>query len=308
MAYKVNVLMSTYNGERYIEEQIDSIMGQKGVDVKLYVRDDGSHDQTQDIIKELMKKYDHRIILYSGDNKGYKKSFTELMLSVPLDADYYSFSDQDDVWKSDKLQRACEYLSHQKEPALYCAKPQYVDDHLHPIEGNGGMLDSLPLGEAGTNEVLATGLYGLGCTMAWNKQLQEIVHTVKDLEKYDFAHDNFMTLLAGMVGKVYLDSYKVFLYRQHGNNASGDKATSISRKERLAALKEASLKIAVMREAIYDHYGQFMTNENKKLLETSISYKKNIIKKFVFMIKGYPKKLNRYQRMKFITLVLGGLF
>ena len=92
----VAVLMSTYNGENYIKEQIESIFNQKGVIVKLYVRDDGSKDRTLEILK------DYNVNLEKGTNIGYIKSFMWLIKNVPF-ADYYALADQDDVWDEDKL-------------------------------------------------------------------------------------------------------------------------------------------------------------------------------------------------------------
>lgn len=104
----VSVLMSTYNGAKYIREQIDSILNQKDVNVELLIRDDGSSDNTAEICKEYQKK-NTNIRFYQGENIGVGKSFMELLKKAP-EADYYSFSDQDDVWLEDKLSRAVKMI------------------------------------------------------------------------------------------------------------------------------------------------------------------------------------------------------
>ena len=97
---KVCVLMSTYNGEKYLKEQIDSILKQKGVKVNLLVRDDGSTDNTLSLLEEYKKK---GLLDYCcGSNMKPARSFMEL-LSIAPDSDYYAFSDQDDYWEHDKL-------------------------------------------------------------------------------------------------------------------------------------------------------------------------------------------------------------
>ena len=101
---RVSVLMSTYNGEKYLHEQINSILGQQGVEIHLLIRDDGSSDGTVEICKEYAKKY-NQITFYQGENLGVGKSFLDLLKHAP-DADYYSFADQDDVWLEDKIIRA----------------------------------------------------------------------------------------------------------------------------------------------------------------------------------------------------------
>ena len=97
----VTVAMSTYNGERYLREQIDSILNQKNVDIVLFVRDDGSKDATLDILGEYSAKYDN-VLFSAGNNLGIGKSFYEALRLAP-ESDYYAFSDQDDVWLQDKV-------------------------------------------------------------------------------------------------------------------------------------------------------------------------------------------------------------
>lgn len=92
----ITVLMSTYNGEKYLKEQLDSILNQEQVDLKLLIRDDGSTDGTVNILKEYENSHTN-IKWYSGLNLGCGKSFFQLVLDAPK-SDYYAFVDQDDVW------------------------------------------------------------------------------------------------------------------------------------------------------------------------------------------------------------------
>ena len=101
------VLMSTYNGELFIKEQIDSILAQKDVDITLYIRDDGSNDNTVKLIKEYIKKYD--CIRFMNDNNNLRPgaSFMKLLLSVlkkEKKYDFYAFADQDDIWLENKVE------------------------------------------------------------------------------------------------------------------------------------------------------------------------------------------------------------
>lgn len=91
MKKKVIVLMSTYNGERHLVEQIESILNQEGVDVRLMIRDDGSNDKTV----EIARKYTDDVVV--GDNIGFRYSFLELIKNAP-EAEYYALADQDDIW------------------------------------------------------------------------------------------------------------------------------------------------------------------------------------------------------------------
>ena len=99
----IAILMSTYNGERYLREQIDSLLNQTYKDWKLYIRDDGSTDETISIIESYVNDYPDLIVLLKDDlgNLGSARSFMRI-LSV-VDADYYMFCDQDDVWLPNKV-------------------------------------------------------------------------------------------------------------------------------------------------------------------------------------------------------------
>ena len=134
--YKINVLMSTYNGEKYIGEQIDSIMSQKDVDVLLTIRDDGSSDGTVDIIKSYIRRYGDRIRLYTGHNVGYKKSFRRL-LKYAAPGMLYAFSDQDDVWMEDKLINAVRLIEDKgsiDKVCLYASGDILTDEKLNRIK------------------------------------------------------------------------------------------------------------------------------------------------------------------------------
>ena len=144
MAGKViQVLMSTYNGDEYLKEQIDSILAQDcekkaGTKLKLLIRDDGSKDGTQKILGEYAKKYPETIEWYQGQNVGVIKSFFDLVVKSDEKADYYAFSDQDDYWHKDKLSAGITNIDKMSKeidtkknmPLLYCCSPRLVDENL----------------------------------------------------------------------------------------------------------------------------------------------------------------------------------
>ena len=134
---KIAILMSTYNGEEYLSKQVESIKNQTNNDWHLYIRDDGSTDSTFSILKEISDK-DKRITFVNKDdvkNVGVIRSFMSLLEST--DADFYMFSDQDDVWKENKIQRALSLMKHQdyqSTPICLHTELQIVDDNLQPVE------------------------------------------------------------------------------------------------------------------------------------------------------------------------------
>ena len=206
----VNVLMSTYNGERYVEEQIKSILGQKNVDVDLLVRDDGSSDSTLDILDA--GKENGILHWYKGCNLGPAYSFLDLLAHSSSDADYYAFSDQDDFWLPEKLSVAAEMLSAAgNSPALYFSRTQMTDAELHPTS----IVEIDPLLSFGESLVYE---FIPGCTMVMNHTLRDIVNQYRPA--YLPMHDVWVYSVALAIGaKVFFDKEPHILYRQHANNS-----------------------------------------------------------------------------------------
>ena len=125
--------MSTYNGEKYIRMQLDSILGQTYENLCLLIRDDGSTDRTVSILEEYAKR-DNRITYYTGKNIGVIQSFLELLRNSSEEAGYYAFADQDDVWLPEKIGRAVEKIEAVQEPALYCSETYLTDEELNIVK------------------------------------------------------------------------------------------------------------------------------------------------------------------------------
>lgn len=211
---KIAVLMSTYNGQKYIRNQIESILNQNGVDVDLYIRDDGSSDNTLNIIKEYKN-----IILYQGKNIGVGNSFMNLLYCVPQQYDYYAFSDQDDIWMTDKLIIAINKIkdNYNGGSVLYCSNQILVDKDLKKI---GMRYDIAP--DISCEQIFSVNKVS-GCTMVWNKTLQKLLCNKKpscDLLKCRI-HDVWVAIVASISGKIIYDSNGYILYRQHENNVVG---------------------------------------------------------------------------------------
>lgn len=212
---KINVLMSCYNGEKYIEEQIKSILNQKtSRKIELYIRDDGSKDNT----REVLKKYEdvENIHIIFGKNAGVMKSFFEL-LEVCEEADYYSFADQDDIWFEDKLERAMNQIGKKDIPVLYCSdfyNWNYDTDELTPCRH---------LSEPFTIvKSIVNGDSSFGFTQVINPAMRELalryMKKAPHLEQY--SHDMWCHLLAICFGELVYDKNYVAKYRRHGNNVS----------------------------------------------------------------------------------------
>ena len=204
----VNVLMSTYNGERFLKEQINSILSQQEVDVKLSVRDDGSFDKTTSILES----YGNKLKWYAGENLGPAFSFMELLNNAE-GADFYAFADQDDYWMPEKLEVATNMMSEDNGPALYFSRTQLTDSSLNPTS----IVQTNPLltfGESLVYEFIP------GCTIVMNRQLRDIIIQYKP--DYIPMHDVWIYSVAQAVdAKIYFDKTTHILYRQHNNNTIG---------------------------------------------------------------------------------------
>lgn len=226
--------MSTYNGEQYIREQVDSIIAQEEVEVIIAVRDDGSIDNTPNIIRQYAEHYSY-ITFLSGNNCGAEMSFHHLCQYAleNIQADFYAFCDQDDVWMKDKLKVAVERLAtlDQTIPNLYFSNLLMVDSKLQPIRKL-----FTPNEVVISKRMALIQVFTYGCTCVFNRKALE------DYCKAEFskelAHDNWIYILSMFLGSVVYDSESHILYRQHGTNLSGEKVSGT--KLALRRIKRAS--------------------------------------------------------------------
>ena len=130
---KVVVLMSTYNGQKYLRQQLDSLLNQTVRPTKILIRDDGSNDDTVNLLEEYASFYSF-IEYYCGKNIGPAKSFFELINKCD-GYDYYALCDQDDVWFKDKLEVAINTLEKENKniPLLYAGRFTLTDENLNPL-------------------------------------------------------------------------------------------------------------------------------------------------------------------------------
>ncbi|WP_157373640.1 glycosyltransferase family 2 protein [Thermobacillus composti] len=212
--------MSTYNGEKYLAEQLESIMNQTGVDVNLLIRDDGSTDKTLEILKHFCSTYPQKILLSSGENIGVINSYYNLIETVQEDYDYFAFADQDDVWLIDRLQRAIGLLKLEEEkspdiPLLYCSSTTMFDDKRIL-----GIWPLIPKRELTVFNALAENVV-VGCTVVINKHSKQLLVKLKPNTKDIIMHDWWMYICVSLFGKIIFDDFPTVLYRQHSSNLVG---------------------------------------------------------------------------------------
>lgn len=225
----VAVLMSTYNGEQYLKEQMLSILNQENVDLSLFVRDDDSSDSTRDILERFCKET-KKITVFFENNIGPALSFMETVKKVPDHFDYYAFADQDDIWKPDKLTNAVvKMLKSQSNYTLYASNQTIVDENGH-IEGERFSfippLDVLNIVDKN---------YLSGCTMVITQELFRLLKNVFPARELlcSRMHDTWVAAVAATVGNIIYDEESYIYYRQHNNNVVGAKNPNV--KDRIKA-------------------------------------------------------------------------
>jgi glycosyltransferase involved in cell wall biosynthesis len=275
MECKIIVLMSTYNGERYLREQIDSILAQRGVNVCLLVRDDGSIDGTLNILNEYQSA--GKLTFYTGANLGPQLSFMHL-LQHATDSDYYAFADQDDYWMDDKLLSAINSLNEKENvPALYFSQTQLVNERLEPIKS----VIINPLMTFG--EALIYKFVG-GCTMVMNHELRKAISN--RLPSRMPMHDIWIYTMAMAINAfVYFDKTPHILYRQHGDNAVGQgQGFLYDWKLRLKRLLSNSNERYTQAKGLLDCYKNIIPKENLKLLTTFVDGKSSFRKRMSILL------------------------
>lgn len=212
---RIQILLSTYNGEKYLREQLDSYLAQKNYgEVKVLIRDDGSTDGTPDILRKYEKAEGFKVLY--GSNVGINASYTELLQRSDPNCEYFSFSDQDDVWLPDKLSTAVKAIAscpNQKIPILCASRSQVTDEALEPIGASILPVRGLSFYNAMVQNVCP------GHTQVFNRKLRD------QLLQGDISHahvlDWWVYLVASGLGRVVFLEEHTVLHRQHKGNAVG---------------------------------------------------------------------------------------
>jgi glycosyltransferase involved in cell wall biosynthesis len=215
----VAILMCAYNGARHIRAQLDSIAAQDHRDWTLAVSDDGSNDGTLDILAGYRREWGPgRLRIVRGPGRGFCRNFLALTDCRDVDADYFAWSDHDDVWLPGKLSRALRLVAPlgQGQPALYCGRTALVDERLAPL-GLSPLRSAPPPTFA---NALVQSLAG-GNTMLFNRPARELIREGAGGDPV--SHDWWAyQIVTGSGGRVFYDHRPTLLYRQHGGNLVGD--------------------------------------------------------------------------------------
>ena len=304
----IAILMCTYNGEKYLREQLDSILGQdisKAENYKIYIVDDGSTDKTTDIIDSYTSKYSERVkkLIVSDHHEGVKNSFFKGLLSQEIrNADYIMFSDQDDVWDKDKVSITFKRMKKMETkygrdiPILVHCDSRVVDKDLREIYPSFVGKANLNQRKATFNHLLVMN-FVTGAASMLNKQLLQLITEIPDS---CMMYDHFIALVAGAFGKISYIDQTLYQYRQHSNNVLGADSCIVikgikiwlpTRKDRtekkriLKIVRNNYLGMKLQAESFLKIYGKRLDPSKKKITAdfVGLSSKCGIVRVFTIL-------------------------
>lgn len=236
---RVAILLCTYHGQHYLAEQLDSFAAQLHEDWEVWASDDGSEDDTRSILESYKSRWDAgRLSMHIGPAEGFAANFLSLTCNASISADFFAYSDQDDVWEPDKLARAVQWLETVPAdiPALYCSRTRLVDANNNEI-GVSPLFSKAP---SFANALMQN--IGGGNTMVFNNAARKLFCEAGE-NKSVITHDWWAYMVVtGCGGRVFYDSKPTLRYRQHGGNLVGTNANWAARLTRIRMLFQGRFK------------------------------------------------------------------
>lgn len=303
---EISICMSTYNGEEYLSEQIDSIIGQTYTNWQLYVHDDGSSDNTREILNDYQKQDDRIHFSKTNDHQGIIKAFIELVQNV--ESEYYMFCDQDDVWLNNKIEMMINYSNNYDSN-----KPLLLHTKFKKINSDGQVIDE---GDDFENlrsdfKFFAIANNVTGCTTLFNFALRNKLNENYKILDYNnlFMHDWWIALIGSAFGEVvYLDE-KPVLYRQHDENVLGaQKKFSLKKIWNKLTLKTKLelFKICTQTNEFKKIYGHYLSQSQLELVDMIASllndWKPH--KQLIFMKINHVKMLTKSHTIQLYLFIL----
>ena len=300
----VCVLLSTYNGEKYLTEQIESLLKQSNVELSILARDDRSSDSTVSILKNFSEKYPN-FKYYKGDNVRPAKSFFDLIINAP-ESDYYAFCDQDDVWDEDKLSIAVAMLEKEDntKPNMYYSNLRIVDQDLVFYRLSHETPSTQDSKYSCLTEDMAT-----GCTVVFNKKTAEYVKS--GTPDYCSMHDTWIYMICKFFGTTVYDFEAHISYRQHGNNVVG---TYLGKKsmdiyvKRIKRLFDRKLQPRYNNaQNFYKTFGDRLSSKDRKKVLELVEYKESIGKKWKLLADKEIHTSSKSREIRYRGLIVLGI-
>lgn len=291
----ISILLASYNGEKYIAQQIESVLNQTYGDFVLYINDDCSTDGTYEIIKNYEAKYPEKIKATRNEKNsgGAKYNFINMMINHK--DDYVMLCDQDDVWLKNKIDVTYKKIKEMEKeyssdiPLLVHTDLKIVDEKLNILFPS--LISSVNADYSKTrlkNQIVQNTL--TGCTAMYNRKLAELIIAEPS---FMVMHDWWIMLIASAFGKIDYVDKPTILYRQHGNNAVGTKnmksfkfILKFSREKKI--IKQALDNSYLQAKSFYDIYGDMLEKNDREL------------------VKVYAQLINKNKFSKICTVLIKG--
>lgn len=235
----VAILLSTYNGERFLKEQLDSLIAQTHSNWTIFASDDGSTDETLAILEKYQTKLGtDRLIILAGPSQGFAKNFLSMVKNASIKADYFAFCDQDDIWLPERLSTAIATLQSapSNQPAFFCSRTRLIDEEGRPIG-----LSPLFQKPTSFRNAIVQSIAG-GNTMLFNHRARALLaHTCT--EQKIISHDWWLYMLvSGCGGQAYYSPQPLVDYRQHRNNLIGSNSSFRDRLVRISKILKGTFR------------------------------------------------------------------
>ena len=301
MEEKIDILLATYNGEKYLKEQLDSILNQTYKNIRIIISDDYSKDTTPEILKEYQKKDDRIELHIQKNNLGVVKNIEFLLKQVK--SPYYMLADQDDYWLPEKAEKSLEKLKEEKADLVF-GDLEVVDKNLNTMYSsfNDYMLLTRKINKY-INSYKVNYLYNCitGCTVLAKKETIEKIIPLPTNSKR-VLHDHWIGLMVALNGKLAYVPEKYIRYRQHGNNEVGTEKISHGFKK----LKQVRDWFIDVKLGIFETYvknNERFPEELQKLNNEAYKYFKMIEKKKNFNFRNWKTFHKLYKTEKFMYYI-----
>lgn len=266
----VGILMATYNGARFLGEQLLSIERQSSPNWHLSVSDDGSVDATLDIIEAFRRDHPGRVEVVAGPGQGFAANFLSLLRRPRVKAEYWAFCDQDDRWDEDKLQRAVHWLDQAPaaQAALYCSRTRLIDADGASLGLSPDWSRAISFRNALVQNIAS------GNTMVFNESARDLLSGPAPVAAP--FHDWLLYLaVTGCGGRVFFDREPHMDYRQHGANVLGPWGGAAALWQRLKIVADGTYGhwMEENMEALQGIEGR-LSGEARKLMEQFMSKRK----------------------------------
>ncbi len=289
MKKRVLVIISTYNGERNLVRQLDSIFNQIGVNVSVFIRDDHSVDNTVEIINNyIIDNPDKDLSYIVGENEGYAKSFWDALCLSP-EADYYAFSDQDDVWKEDKLIKTIQPMedSEYSGPKLSYCKMIRSDTNLNVLEEQVNVLIPRQL----TKKITLTQTYNYGAATIINKEAKSLVCRCWPKQN-DIPHDLWVGAVCYWFGQIYYVDEELYYWIRYNTSVTGEgtKKSGVKYRIKKSIRKQSYPNFS---DELLRYYSDLLLDEDEHFLRLLSMCKKKIVYRIKLLFDKDFKRINR---------------